>query len=134
MNGNKMNKLKKLSELKTSSKLELAVKNIILSECEVNLKKFLYDLQSNGCVSGMVSELVYCEDTTNFYNEHKAEISDLLVTVLESNGVNASSDIFGEQWDKNDPLCLEQANQNLLAWFAFEETAFCLGRQVGIDL
>ena len=35
--------------------------------------------------------------------------------------------------DSDDPLALETQNQNLLAWFAFEETAFQLARVNGID-
>ena len=29
--------------------------------------------------------------------------------------------MFGESWDKEDPLAIDIHNQNLLAWFGFEE-------------
>jgi hypothetical protein len=44
----------------------------------------------------------------------------------------APSELFGDKWDKNDPLALDTQNQNLLAWFGFEEMAFKLAGSAGI--
>jgi hypothetical protein len=77
------------------------------------------DLMQGGCASGVVSELVYYTDTLRFYNKHKAEINNLLA----EHQMHASS-LNG--WDACDPLALEPTNQNLLAWFWFEETAYQL--------
>lgn len=30
--------------------------------------------------------------------------------------------MFGDKWDEEDPLAQNTFNQNLLAWFGFEET------------
>ena len=37
-------------------------------------------------------------------------------------GLYAPPALFGEKWDKEDPLAQDDFNQNLLAWFGFEET------------
>lgn len=91
-------------------------------ECDV----FMSDLMSGGCQSGMISELVYYEDTLNFYNKHKSLINTLLNETMKEYGVSSPSEVFGDKWDDEDPLCQETTNQNLLAWFAFESTAYSL--------
>ena len=41
---------------------------------------------------------------------------------MNETGLYAPSDLFGDKWDKEDPLAQDICNQNLLAWFGFEET------------
>lgn len=79
------------------------------------------ELMEHGCQSGMVSGLIYYTDTTKFFEEHKAEISELLKEVLSSTGLD-TAELFGDKWDTDDPLCMDTTNQKLLAWFGFEET------------
>ena len=79
------------------------------------------ELLEHGCQSGMVSGLIYYHDTCKFYQDHKEEINSLLYDLLGSTGLS-TSELFGGKWEKDDPLALEQYNQNLLAWFGFEET------------
>lgn len=79
------------------------------------------ELMSHGCQSGMVPGLIYYTDTTKFFEEHKAEINELLKDTLWSTGLG-TAELFGDKWDTNDPLCMDTTNQNLLAWFGFEET------------
>ena len=50
-------------------------------------------------------------------------ISDLHLSF----GVNKPMNIFGKKWDDEDPLAYYDYNQNLLAWFGFEETLRKLG-------
>lgn len=89
---------------------------------------FVSDLMRSGCISGMVSELIYYKDTTAFFARHKEEINELLSETLAeletttSLTVSLQNTIKG--WDLEDPLCLEQNNQNLVAWFVFEEIIF----------
>ena len=87
---------------------------------------FIDDLSYGGCESGLVGELIYYTDTTDFYNNHREDISALLYDVMQQTGYTDPSDIFGDKWHKDDPLAIETQNINLLAWFAFEETAFRL--------
>lgn len=75
-----------------------------------------------GLSGGIVSRLIYYEDTTAFYQQYKHEINQLLYEKVES----SLYEIFDRQWDKSDPLALNLNNQNLLAWFAYEEIAYRL--------
>lgn len=83
----------------------------------------LEDLLAHGCESGMVEELIYYTDTCVFYEKHKAEINALLAELLDNTGYTSPANLFGDKWDSTDPLALDSQNQNLLAWFGFEEAA-----------
>lgn len=85
------------------------------------------DILEHGCVSGIVSELIYCSDTVAFYKKYRNEINDLLSETMHSIGCFSMSEIFGKNWDDEDPLIIETHNQNLLAWFGFEETLRNIG-------
>ena len=75
-----------------------------------------------GCVSGAVSDLIYYADTLAFFDKYKEEINTLLSDSISSFGMDSPVEMFGDRWDKEDSLILDTNNQNLLAWFAFEET------------
>lgn len=81
------------------------------------------DLFYGGCQSGTVGHLIYYKDTTAFYSKHRAEIDELLYTMLDDIGGNGAVDLFGDKWDQSDPIARNMQNQNLLAWFGFEEAA-----------
>lgn len=83
----------------------------------------LEDLLTHGCQSGMVGELIYYKDTTAFYDNHREEINVLLAEMLDNIGYTSPANLFGDKWDSTDPLALDIQNQNLLAWFGFEEAA-----------
>lgn len=72
---------------------------------------FFSDLQSNGCISGMVCSLIYYKDTHAFYVKYYAEIEALRTEYEESTG---------------EPLKISNDLKNYLAWFAFEQVAFQL--------
>jgi hypothetical protein len=80
------------------------------------------DVLENGCQSGVVTSLIYYDDTTKFYDNYKAEINALLHELMKETGIYNPSELFGDKWDREDPLVLDVLNKNLLAWFAFEET------------
>ena len=80
------------------------------------------DLQRYGCVSGMIHSLIYYDDTNRFYEDYKEEINDLLSNLIENTGLSVSQ-LFGDNFDNEDPLILDYSNKNLLAWFGFETTA-----------
>lgn len=127
-----MKNLKK-SEL---SKLELVAYNWINSYKDKGYKSkesLINDLMRNGCVSGMVNDLIYYSDTTAFFNEHKEEINEMLKDAIENIGTSVS-DVFGNKWDNSDPLCLDTQNQNLLAWFGFEESVRIIADKMGIEV
>lgn len=89
------------------------------------------DLFYGGCASGMVSEMCYYSDTVKFYNEHQKDIDQLLADLIDSTGESVSS-LF-KDWDESDPLCRDTNNQNLLAWFGFEEAARNICDRAGIE-
>ena len=83
----------------------------------------LEDLLAHGCESGMVGELIYYTDTYAFYKQHCKEINALLSEMMDSTGCKSPAELFGTKWDSTDPLALDIQNQNILAWFGFEESA-----------
>lgn len=62
-----------------------------------------------------------------FYKQYREEIDNLLYEEMEGCGFDSPTDLFGSKWDKEDPLGRDCYNQNLLAWFGFEETLRKLG-------
>lgn len=94
----------------------------------------LRDLFYGGCASGMVSGLIYYKDTLKFFATHRREITPLLSETLSDFGYSSPAELFGDKWDSYDPLAQETQNRNLLAWFAFEETARNLASKNGIEV
>lgn len=90
-------------------------------------KNIFTDVLYHGCQSGIVGELIYYTDTVRFYKQYRNEINELLYDAMNSTGLYSPSDLFGEKWDKEDPLAQNDFNQNLLAWFGFEETLRNIG-------
>lgn len=72
---------------------------------------FFNDLLQHGCISGMVSSLIYYTDTHAFYDKHYSEIEELRAEYEESIG---------------EPLQTHNDLKNYLAWFAFEQVAYQL--------
>ena len=97
-------------------------------------KRFLDDLMYGGCQSGIIGSLVYYNDTIKFYKTHKKEINNMLKEALEESGIKSPSELFGDKWDDGDVFAEDTQNQNLLAWFGFEETARNLADRNGIEL
>ena len=72
---------------------------------------FFKDLLQHGCISGMVTKLIYYKDTHDFYDKHYTEIEELR-----------------EEYEESTGECLPIKNdlKNFLAWFAFEQVAYRL--------
>ena len=83
-------------------------------------KTFMQDVMNYGCQSGVVSELIYSNDTIEFFEKFKNEINELLYEMIEETGLSVN-ELFGDKWDETDPLAYNISNKNLLAWLAFEE-------------
>ena len=88
---------------------------------EEDQKVLLEDLQQSGCVSGMVGPLVNYVDTIAFYEKHKEEINEIVAELSEL--MDDSFLWLSDAFDREDSLCLEQQNQNFLAWLGFEYVA-----------
>lgn len=108
----------------TVSELTKDVIDYILDEWDEydDKKNIVTDVLDYGCQSGTVGHLVYYSQTTAYYKKHKTEINDLLYDAMDECGTHDPSQLFGDKWDKEDPLAIDVTNQNLLAWFGFEET------------
>ncbi len=92
-------------------------------------KNYIFrDVLEHGCVSGIVSELVWYSDTVKFYKRYREEINELLKDLMDGTGIYSMKDLFGKNWDDEDPLIIEDHNRNLLAWFGFEETLRNVGQ------
>ena len=125
--------LKNLREIKrkTDNELTKRVCEYVIDEWnDYNDKKHIFtDVLYHGCQSGMVGFLIWYSDTTAFYKKYIEEINTLLYNVQSSTGLYGMKDLFGKKWDEEDPLAIEDYNQNLLAWFGFEETLRNIGLQ-----
>ena len=125
--------LKNLREIKrkTDNELTKRVCDYVIDEWnDYNDKKHIFtDVLYHGCQSGMVGFLIWYSDTTAFYKKYIEEINTLLYNVQSSTGLYGMKDLFGKKWDEEDPLAIEDYNQNLLAWFGFEETLRNIGLQ-----
>lgn len=84
-----------------------------------DIRDWFEDLSRGGCASGMVSGLIYYEDTHKLNDEFYDEIEELR-----------------HEWKDNTGEELKPQNdlKNWFAWFAFEETAYRIGRELNIDL
>ncbi len=92
-------------------------------------KNYIFrDVLEHGCVSGIVSELIWYSDTVKFYIRYREEINELLKDLMDGTGIYSMKDLFGKHWDDEDPLIIENHNRNLLAWFGFEETLRNVGQ------
>lgn len=117
-----------LEDLKTNDNLKNRVLDYYIDmeyDSFDDLLNDMEDLQSYGCISGMIGDLIYYEDTKRFYNDYKQEINDMVANQMRNTGLSME-ELFGDKYDKYDPLILDVSNQNLLAWFGFEETAYNL--------
>lgn len=123
--------LTNIKELKRSSDSPLTkrVCNYVIDRWSdyTDKKNIFTDVLNHGCQSGIVSELIYYTDTVRFYQQYKEEINGLLYDAMNGTGLYSPSELFGSKWDKEDPLAQDTYNQNLLAWFGFEETLRNIG-------
>jgi len=97
---------------------------------EQELESHISDILQYGCQSGAVSPLIYYSDTIPFFKKYQNEINQLLSELINDTGMPISELL--QSFDDTDPLCLDTQNQNLMAWFGFEETLrnLCLKSEV----
>lgn len=96
-----------LEEIRSEGNIRWHVADEALSHEDV--ETFFLDLQNSGCVSWMISSLIYYHETHEFFDKHYDEIEDMRYEYEESIGEKLSI-----EWDL----------KNFLAWFAFEEAAY----------
>lgn len=99
-----------------------------------SLETRINEVLEYGCVSGTVGELIYYHDTLKWYKQYKKEIVAMLKTTMQELGASNPSEVFGKNWDADDPFAEDTSNQNLLAWFSYEETARHIAWQLNYDV
>lgn len=109
---------------KAKSKLEKEVQRIINRNAKGygSVEKYINDLLDSGCISGMVDKMIRYKDTTAFYRRHKDEIWDLVLYMTKAGGHSNPFEFLSTLNGANN-VKGHDLFANLLAWFAFEETA-----------
>lgn len=126
--------LKKIKK-DTDNKLTKKVVNVLLDKGTASeIETYINDLMYGGCASGMEGSLIYYNDTLAFYKKYQKEIKTILHKTLQETGFTSPAELFGDKWDIEDIFAEETQNQNLLAWFGFEETVRSIAQQLGMDV
>lgn len=111
--------LKTIIDEETTASLRGDVAQSILDKGgDDEIKSYISDVLQHGCVSGIVSDLIYYTDTKDFYISHMDEIEELKNEVEDSLG---------------EPLGIGTPMFNWLAWFAYEETTRKIADELGLE-
>lgn len=117
--------LTNVRELKrqSNSPLTKAVCDFVIQRWHdyTNKKRIFTDVLSHGCQSGCVAELVYTTDCIVFYQKYQREINALLTESMREAEAQSPTDML-QEWEESDCFAEGVNNQNLLAWYGFEET------------
>ena len=92
------------SELKTAV-LESLIDKAEECESDSEIICMVNDIVTNGCVSGIVTDMIYTYDTESFFDTHSEEIFDLLNESIAEGLTDANNIEF---------------SKNNLAWWAYE--------------
>lgn len=119
----------------SNSKLKKAVITDLLSYSNDNddIQSHMEDILQYGCQSGAVGMLIYYSDTQAFFKKYKKDIMDLLKETLQMTGFKSPQELFGDKFDSDDYFMEETQNQNLMSWFAYEETVRQLFDEMEIE-
>lgn len=120
-----MKTMKRIPKQAAQTPLERHVRNWVNAQTKnytEGVAGVFKDLNHGGCSSGYVGHLISYKDTVRFYKRHQKEIDAMLVECAADAGTTPAG-LFGGKWDDSDPLARDYPNQNLLAWFGFEEAA-----------
>ena len=97
-----------------------------------SMRGVLQDLAYGGCLSGMVSHLIYNSDVLAYYDTHGAECARVVQDVASDCGCSIGELL--RDWDQSDPMALELNNRTKLVWAAFEQVAHDIGMALGMDI
>lgn len=110
----------KLKNLKSFNKLKNYVIDYILEDYQTDdeIENFFSDLLSHGCQSGMISTLIYYDDTKEFYIKYLDEIHELIEKLED---------------ELNESIKVNGNRLNFYSWLAFEETARNIANELKLD-
>lgn len=131
--------IKKLKQIANASnnKLTKKVVSILIKNAKgynEGVQSYMHEVLKYGCQSGIVNELIYYNQTTKWYKTYKKEIFAMLKNTLMELDLLHPHELFGNKWDSEDYNFSHTTNQNLLAWFSFEETTRDLSNLLGYEL
>lgn len=103
--------LKAIENMRGKSNLRNDVLDIIINYIEdyenfKDVRSFIEDIRSYGCVNGMSGELIYYDDIKKFYIENMDEIQDY-INELINQGIYS----------------INELHYNEIVWFVFEDIA-----------
>ena len=101
--------------------LEKAVAQDAMDQSDGNPKGWLEDVSQHGCQSGIVSGMIYYNETVAFYDAHVEDIWNKLYEDAEGAGQNIPELIASFNGAKN--VGSHDHLLNLLAWYAYESAA-----------
>jgi len=112
--------IEELKKLEFSSDLRAYVVQYLLGydDSGKEILHHITDVLEYGCRSGVVSELIYYEDTHAFFDRFYDDIEELRVTSYE--------------YDSNLPLLSDADLKNTLAWFGFENAVYDIAVECGL--
>lgn len=116
----------KIKELRNQNKLYERVIDEILKDCEnysgTKKEKIIArcnDVLNAGCVSGIVSSMIYYSETTKFYNDFYDEIYEL-IEELENEGIEIL-EVLKNNLDIAQIVMNDEQAKNQIAWLTYEE-------------
>lgn len=112
-----VNFLKGIETDENRTKLEKEVASDLLDEEEILV--YMKDIITHGCISGMVGNLIYHDDTEKFFISYMADIFELFNEVQEELG----------EYPFSTPL-----NADTMAWFGYEETVRSFLEEMEIEV
>jgi len=91
----------------------------LLFDNEKESENFIANVAEQGCISGIVSELIYYSDTIKFYNENEELIWEILFDCAESMDTSILTMLDSHNKNVMSPCVFK----NLCVWFAVDMTA-----------
>lgn len=85
-------------------------------------KSTIRDITLHGCISGVVSELIYYKDTVKFYDTFEDEIWSRLDSMATNLGTSSILSFISTYLDVKSIGSMTQF-KNALAWWAVEDVA-----------
>lgn len=97
------------------------VSEIIIDQLEGydEAETFFEDLFNHGCMSGMIGDLIYYNDTHKFYDDNYSDIEDLR---------------YEYETELGEVLKPVGDLKNWYAWFAFEETSRKIAQELVFEI
>ena len=90
-----------------------------------NLETIINEVLEHGCVSGIVTSLIYYYQTEEFFDRHKNVINELAHELSE--------EIYGNPFEIYHNLN-GGCSKNNMAWFGFEEMTRIIANELEMDI